>query len=120
MASIVGLFTKPRSSAAMVRPSDRRIELRAGYGIVGDINANCLSPRQVLVTRTEDLHHFGIEPGDLRENIVAAGIDAAGFVPGSRLDIGGVAIRLTFHCEPCKRIAHLVPSLKDILSRRGL
>jgi alkylated DNA nucleotide flippase Atl1 len=120
MASIVGLFIKPGSSAAMARPSDRRLELRAGYGIVGDINANCLSPRQVLVTRNEDLQHYGIEPGGLRENIVVAGVDAERFVPGARLDIGGVAIRLTFHCEPCKRIAHMVPSLKNILNRRGL
>jgi len=104
----------------MARPRDRRLELRAGYGIVGDANANLLSPRQVLVTRNEDLHQFGIELGDLRENIVVDGIDPERFVPGTCLEIGGVAIRLTFRCEPCKRIAHLVPSLKVILNRRGL
>jgi alkylated DNA nucleotide flippase Atl1 len=120
MASVAALFIKPGSSVPMAQPSERLLEVRAGYGIVGDANANSLSPRQVLVTREEDLRHFGIQPGDLRENIVLAGIDPQRFVPGARLDIGGVAIRLTFHCEPCKRIAHLVRSLKDILSRRGL
>jgi alkylated DNA nucleotide flippase Atl1 len=86
----------------------------------GDVNANSLSPRQVLVTRGEDLRDFDIEAGDLRENIVVDGIDAERFVPGARLEIGEVAIRLTFHCEPCKRISHLVPSLKVILNRRGV
>jgi alkylated DNA nucleotide flippase Atl1 len=120
MASIVGLFVKPANSSPMTMPDDECLDLRAGHGMIGDINAHCLSPRQVLVTRSEDLRHFGIEPGSLRENIVLTGVKDEQFVPGARLDIGSAAIRLTFHCEPCKRIAHLVPSLKDILKRRGL
>jgi alkylated DNA nucleotide flippase Atl1 len=31
-----------------------------------------------------------------------------------------VKIRLTFHCEPCKRIGHVVPHLKSILGHRGV
>jgi alkylated DNA nucleotide flippase Atl1 len=120
MPSIVGLFVKPGSTTPMAQPVDRRLELRAGHGIVGDANANPLSPRQVLVTRDEDLNYFSIEPGSLRENIVVAGIDTERFAPGAQLNVGTAAIRLTFHCEPCKRIAHLVPTLKDILNRRGL
>ncbi len=120
MASIVGLFVKPGVSAPMVAPGEARLELRAGYGVLGDANANPLSPRQVLVMRYEDLCHFGIEPGALRENIVVAGLDESVFVPGARLDVGKVSIRLTFHCEPCKRISHLITSLKDILNHRGL
>jgi len=120
MASIVGLFLKPGSGLPMAVPADACLALRAGSGIVGDVNANLLSPRQVLVTRHEDLCRFRIEPGELRENIVVAGLEESVFVPGTCLDIGAVSIRLTFHCEPCKRISHLVSSLKDILDRRGL
>src|SRR5258708_8044527 len=120
MASIAGLFLKPGSGMPMATPSDGRMELRAGHGVVGDVNANPLSPRQLLVTRSEELMHFGIRPGDLRENIVVSGLDEEVFVPGTRLDVGAVSIRLTFHCEPCKRISHLVRSLKDVLNRRGL
>ena len=120
MASIVGLFLKPGGGVPMAAPGEGRLELRAGYGIAGDVNANPLSPRQVLVTRYEDLRDLSIEPGDLRENVVVAGLDEWAFVPGTRLDIGDASIRLTFHCEPCKRISHLVRSLKDILNRRGL
>jgi alkylated DNA nucleotide flippase Atl1 len=120
MASIVGLFVKPGSTMPMASPPGGSVDLRAGYGITGDANANPLSPRQVLVTRHEDLCHFRLEPGALRENIVIAGLDEIVFQPGTRLDIGSASIRLTFHCEPCKRISHLVRSLKDILSRRGL
>jgi len=32
----------------------------------------------------------------------------------------GVAVRLTFYCEPCKRIAHLVDSIKSIEGKRGI
>src|SRR6266436_6594200 len=120
MASIVGLFFKPGSAAPMEEPTDGRLHLEAGRGIVGDANANSLSPRQVLVTRYEDLRRFGISPGALRENIVVAGLDETLFAPGARLDIGQVSVRLTFHCEPCKRISHLVGSLKEILYRRGI
>ena len=32
----------------------------------------------------------------------------------------GAVIRLTFYCEPCKRIAHLVDSLDAIREKRGI
>jgi alkylated DNA nucleotide flippase Atl1 len=104
----------------MAQPTASRMRLEAGCGIVGDVNANPLSPRQVLITRYEDLRHFAISPGVLRENVVVAGLDEAAFSPGARLTIGQTSIRLTFHCEPCKRISHLVGSLKEILNRRGI
>ena len=97
------------------------INLKIGHGIEGDINANPISPRQVLVVRYEDMIDFAIPPGELRENIVLAGVEAENFTPGSLLNFdSGAAIRLTFHCEPCKRIAHLVTSLKNIQAKRGI
>jgi alkylated DNA nucleotide flippase Atl1 len=94
--------------------------LRRGLGIEGDANANAISPRQVLITRLEDLHELGIPLGGLRENIIVSGIDSAKFQPGATLLIGTASIRLTFHCEPCKRIAGVVPSMNAILGRRGV
>ena len=98
-----------------------QLTLRKHYGIDGDINANPLSPRQVLVVRQEDLEHFSLAPGCLRENIVIKGIKAEAFVPGTGLQFEqGATIQLTFYCTPCKNIAPLVSSLKEIERKRGI
>lgn len=94
--------------------------LRRGFGIVGDVHAHAMNPRQVLVTRREDLDAFGLAPGQLLENIVIAGSAEADFVPGARLRLGETAaLRLTMHCEPCARIESVV-SQKAIYGKRGL
>lgn len=97
------------------------LEVKVGHGICGDINAQAMSPRQILLVRQEDLEVFDIAPGALRENVVIAGLAQDTFRPGALLRIGdAVTIRLTFLCEACKRIAHVVPSLKSIADTRGL
>ncbi|MEH2163361.1 MAG: MGMT family protein [Nostoc sp.] len=99
----------------------KTLNLKVGYGVEEDINADVISPRQVLIVRHEDILDLSIQPGELRENIVVAGIEFDNFIPGSLLTFeSGAAIRLTFHCEPCKRIAHLVESLKSIQGKRGI
>ncbi len=105
----------------MERPNGRSLSFVAGLGIDGDRNQHPLSPRQVLVTRLEDLDRFGIQCGDLRENVVVTGILADEFVPGSQLRLGcDVRLRLTFLCEPCKRISHLGVPLHDFIGQRGI
>ncbi|MFN6460327.1 MAG: MGMT family protein [Nostoc sp. DedVER02] len=117
--SVTHLFTKVKPRSAMVEL--KTLNLKVGYGIEEDINADLISPRQVLIVRYEDILDLSIQPGELRENIVVAGIEFDNFIPGSLLKFeSGAAIRLTFHCEPCKRIAHLVQSLKSIQGKRGI
>lgn len=117
--SIMHLFTKVKSGSTMVEL--KTLNLKVGHGIEGDINADAISPRQILIVRNEDILDLSIQPGDLRENIVVTGIEFDNFIPGSLLTFeSGAAIRLTFHCEPCKRIAHLVKSLKTIQYKRGI
>ena len=118
IAKLDHLFIKSSSG----RPMEKQLmmKLQKGYGIIGDKNASGISPRQVLVTRSEDLQYVQIKPGDLRENIVLNGLDEKFFQPGSVIRIGKeVSIRLTFFCEPCKRIAHLV-KISEIMKRRGI
>ncbi|AUB36274.1 Alkylated DNA nucleotide flippase Atl1 [Nostoc flagelliforme CCNUN1] len=99
----------------------KTLNLKVGHGIQGDINADPISPRQVLIVRYEDILDLSIKPGELRENIVVTGIEFDNFIPGSLLTFeSGAAIRLTFHCEPCKQIAHLVESLNSIQGKRGI
>ncbi|MBW4564130.1 MAG: MGMT family protein [Mojavia pulchra JT2-VF2] len=98
-----------------------RINLKLGHGIDGDINANRISPRQILIVRYEDIYQLSIQPGELRENIVIKGLDDEQFRPGSLIVFeSGAAIRLTFHCDPCKRMKHLVQSLQNIQGKRGI
>ncbi|BAY09670.1 MGMT family protein [Calothrix sp. NIES-2098] len=113
------LFIKQKHGSVMREVEE--LNLKVGHGIEGDINANSISPRQVLIVRHEDITDFAIPPGELRENIVIAGVKSENFTPGSLISFdSGAAIRLTFHCEPCKRIAHLVDSLKSIQFKRGI
>lgn len=117
--SITHLFTKAKPGSAMVE--FKTLNLKVGHGIEGDINADPISPRQVLIVSYEDILDLSIKPGELRENIVVTGIEFDNFIPGSLLTFeSGAAIRLTFHCEPCKRIVHLVESLKSIKGKRGI
>ncbi|MEH2044712.1 MGMT family protein [Nostoc sp.] len=117
--SIMHLFRKVKPGSAMVEL--KTLNLKVNHGIEGDINADPISPRQVLIVRYEDIFDLSIKPGELRENIVVQGIEIDKFIPGSLLTFeSGAAIRLTFHCEPCKRIAHLVKSLKSIQRKRGI
>ncbi|MBE9105382.1 hypothetical protein IQ229_10635, partial [Nostoc cf. edaphicum LEGE 07299] len=117
--SIMHLFSKVKPSSEMVEL--KTLNLKVSHGIEGDINADPISPRQILIVRYEDILDLSIKPGELRENIVVQGLEFETFIPGSLLTFeSGAAIRLTFHCEPCKRIAHLVESLKSIQDKRGI
>ncbi|MEH2224666.1 MGMT family protein [Nostoc sp.] len=117
--SIMHLFSKVKVGSAMIELNT--LNLKINHGIEGDINAEPISPRQVLIVRYEDIANLSIQPGELRENIVVQGLEIDKFLPGSLLYFeSGAAIRLTFYCEPCKRIAHLVKSLKRIQSKRGI
>ncbi|MEH2155013.1 MGMT family protein [Nostoc sp.] len=117
--SIIHLFSKVKVGSPMVELNT--LNLKLNHGIEGDINAEPISPRQVLIVRYEDIANLSIQPGELRENIVIQGREIDKFIPGSLLHFeSGAAIRLTFYCEPCKRIAHLVESLKSIQGKRGI
>lgn len=117
-ARVETLFCKPAHGQPLLPASGLFVE--RGWGLRGDVNADPWSPRQLLITRLEDLRSFGLFPGELRENIVISGLPESLFASGTRLKIGSDAsLRLTFHCEPCAQIAERV-SLKAIVKRRGM
>ena len=86
-------------------------------GIQG--NVYCHPLRQVLIVPTQSLTEFSLKPGGLRENIVVDGIDLHKLESGTLIQIGSVRIRLTFHCEPCRKVAAKV-SIKKITHKRGV
>ncbi len=113
------LFLKQKHKTPMSSLS--KIYLCQEYGIEGDINSDRTSPRQILLVDANDTNKLSIAPGELRENIVLKEIDSAIFKPGAKLTFSsGAEIRLTFYCEPCKRISHLVDSLQSIERKRGI
>lgn len=115
---VINLFIKSiKKQPLQARDS---LQLRSAYGIEGDANAHGASPRQILVTRKEDMEPLNIKAGELRENIVVEGISLEDFQPGTCLHIGKVKIRLTYQCEPCHTVAHLVDELSQLDNKRGI
>jgi alkylated DNA nucleotide flippase Atl1 len=116
------LFLKPRRGGAAVElDCDTPLLCVSALGVAGDVHANRLSPRQILVTLQSQLDELSIVPGALFENMVVALDDPRHFRPGSAIvTAGGVEIRLTMYCEPCKRILPVVADLAQMVGRRGI
>ena len=116
---VESLFIKVRRGEAMVQRA--ALACASGLGIAGDIHANRLSPRQMLITLQSELNILALAPGALFENMVISLADPRSFRPGTAIVTGcGVEIRLTMYCEPCKRILPVVGDLRAMLRRRGI
>ncbi len=77
------------------------------------------SLKQVLILPSSTLTDFGLQAGQLKENIIISDrIDIHEIESGHVLQIGQAKIRLTFHCEPCSKIKHLI-NPKKLLHKRG-
>ena len=114
MVVIKHLFVKSKHGNPM------RSVMAFGVGPNGiEGNVYCQPLRQVLIVPTQSLTEFSLKPGCLRENIVIDGIDLHKLESGTIIQIGCVRIRLTFHCEPCRKVADKV-SLKKIIHKRGV
>ena len=110
---VTELFIKPRHDAPMQSAAAIACSPR---GIAG--NAACAPFRQALIVSRAVTTELGLKPGDLRENIVVDCDDLYDLPSGTVVKIGEALIRLTFHCEPCKKILHLT-SFDQILHKRG-
>ena len=86
-------------------------------GIAG--NAACAPFRQALIVSRAVTAELGLKPGALRENIVVDCDDLYDLPSGTVVQIGQARLRLTFHCEPCKKILHLI-EFDRALHRRGV
>jgi|GEM_PF-143147 len=119
VATVQHLFFKP-AHGIPVQPTDQ-LHFRRGYGIEQDASAQAGSPRQVLFAGNPALQAFGLNPGDLQENVL---LDVAveDFASGMVLQLGDTAqIRLMFLCEPCASLERLKPGLsRKINGKRGM
>ncbi len=85
-------------------------------GIEGNLSCNPF--RQILILPSNVVREFNLRPGDLRENLIVDYDDLHHLPSGTALLIGTARLRLTFHCEPCKRIQDKV-SISQIQHKRG-
>lgn len=80
---------------------------------------HCHPWRQVLFVPQASLDEFSISARVLRANVVIRGGSNIHSLPsGTVITIGSTKVRLTYHCEPCKKIKDFV-STKAILHKRG-
>ena len=85
-------------------------------GINGNIE--CHNYRQILILNDSVFRQFSFLPGDLKENVVVDFDELHELKSGTEVRVGTLHVRLTFHCEPCKKISCFATA-KDLLHRRG-
>lgn len=79
----------------------------------------CAPFRQALITSRAASAELGFAPGDLRENIVVDCAHLYDLPSGTVIQIGQALLRLTFHCEPCKKLPKRI-AFDRIVHRRGV
>ena len=90
-----------------------------GKGLDGDVSYG-RTKRQVLFVERETLDEFGLQPGQVRENITVAGLQLAGTTPGTRLQVGDTVMEVTMDCAPGEFMNELKPGLREKIDcRRG-
>ena len=116
-ATVRHLFLKPMHGMPM-RPVQQATAISA-EGLQDDASRGRRT-RQVLLIELETLRDFGLNPGDVRENIVVAGLTLAGTTPGTRLNLRPVELEVTTDCAPCELIESMRPGMQQrIKGRRG-
>lgn len=114
---VLATSLKPRRGQPMT--SVNALELVAGAGIVGDANADSMSPRQILIASASSYLDGALPSGTLRENVLVD-FDVEQFASGDVLAIGGNArVRLTYLCETCHKLPVDASTVAAFHGRRG-
>lgn len=119
--TVLSLQIKLARGQMDTRPS---VVTSASGGLVGDLY--CDHPdRKVLLLSRETLDEFGLDAGDLREQITLD-MDGLQGMAGKRLLIGDVEFGVTIDCAPCLHMAQTlgVPDppawVASIAGKRGM
>ena len=98
----------------------RELVLIPNQGIKGDHSFG-RTTRQVLLVDQGVLADFGLNAGDLRENVTVEGLEVNTLEPGSVLQIGAARLQVNGDCSPCSKLEDLQPGLQEaIRGRRGI
>jgi MOSC domain-containing protein YiiM len=119
MPSVVRLFISPAHGLPVREVPEARAV--PDWGFDGCAHARRGSKRQVLLMDSETLQEMVLLPGQVKENILTAGLDLRALVRGQRLRVGEAVLEVTIPCEPCNYIESLRPGLEaQIRGRRGM
>ncbi|HEC22281.1 MAG TPA: MOSC domain-containing protein [Chloroflexi bacterium] len=119
MGQVIAIHISAEVSAPM--RSLERANILTDFGLEGDRKARPGSKRQVLIISAEILEEFGLQPGDVRENLTTRGIDIMALERGQRVRIGPVLLETTVPCTPCDFMDSLRPGLQEeSRGRRGM
>jgi MOSC domain-containing protein YiiM len=117
-AYVVRLFLKTAHDRPM--RDVPQVDAVAGKGLAGDVSLG-RSSRQILLVDQATLAEFGLQPGQIRENITLTGLDLPGLPQGARIRIGEVTLEVSGDCTPCDRLEAIRPGLREaIRGRRGM
>jgi hypothetical protein len=117
-AYVVRLFLKPAHGHPM--RDVPKVDAVAGRGLTGDVSLG-RSNRQILLVDQGMLAEFGLQPGQIRENITLTGLELTGLAQGTRIRIGEATLEVTGDCSPCDHLEAIRPGLREaIRGRRGL
>ena len=90
-------------------------------GIRGDRHFAPGSARQLLMIEAETLARFGLEPGQVKENVTTSGVDLMSLAPGTRLALGAAEVELADECHPCSRMDEIRSGLMlELEGSRGM
>ena len=98
-------------------------EALVGRGFVGDRHGKKKpdGKRQLLLLDEASQHALRMAPGELKENVVLAGLPLESLPAGQRLALGAeVVVELTEPCVPCSKLERIRPGLlKESWGQRG-
>ncbi len=118
MARVLHLFRAPKRRAPMEELAS--VEAVQELGLRGCAHARP-GKRQVLLVDAETLRVFELEPGIIRENITAQGLDVNRLAIGQWLRVGEVELKISAVCDPCEQIEALRAGLQAAMQgRRGV
>lgn len=119
IGTIAALSMRPAYSLPL-QHFDHAVAL-AGTGLAGDVHADPLSPRQLLLAGSPAYDALRLPVHALRENLLLD-LDTARLRSGSVLQIGrDVRLRLMFQCEACGRLDLQLHGLARALgTQRGM
>jgi MOSC domain-containing protein YiiM len=118
-----GTITNLHIARVKGTPSDpvQKATAISGLGLEGDRSAYEGNTRQVLFVDKEILDGFGLEPGQVKENITVTGLNVVQVQPGQVFTIGDVTLEAVGDCEPCGKMDAIRLGLKDqIQGKRGM
>jgi MOSC domain-containing protein YiiM len=117
-ATVVALHLCTQGRAPLSRVE--RVNALQERGLEGDRHAKLNSRRQVLLMEQETLARFGLEAGDVREQVTVRGIDLNALPFGTRIRVGGAVLEIAGPCAPCERMNELRAGLKvELEGQRG-